>query len=152
MPAYVDTRALVKRSIAEVGSTWVRQLLAHPAQSVISTVALAQAEVISALQRRVREGTLPGPQAQRLTQRVAVHCTQRYEVLAITPPLIDQACGMLQAHPLRAADAIHLAGALLIRRITHEQGLPPPCTRPPWRRALWWRIHCRTHDAIPRTW
>jgi hypothetical protein len=32
----------------------------------------------------------------------------------------------LQAHPLRAADAIHLACALTIRRITQEQGLPSP--------------------------
>ena len=56
MPTYVDTSALVKRSVAEVGSTWVRRLLAHPAQYVIYTAALSQVEVISALQRRVREG------------------------------------------------------------------------------------------------
>ena len=53
MPAYVDTSALVKRYVAEVGSAWVRRLLAHPAQYVIYTSALAQVEVISALQRRV---------------------------------------------------------------------------------------------------
>jgi len=126
MPAYVDTSALVKRYIAEVGSTWVRQLLAHPAQYVIYTAALAKAEVISALQRRVRDGNLALPQAQRLTQRVTVHFAQRYDVLAITQPLIDQACGVLQVHPLRAADAIHLACALMIRRIAQAQGLPPP--------------------------
>ena len=37
MPAYVDTSALVKRYVAEVGSAWVRRLLAHPAQYVIWT-------------------------------------------------------------------------------------------------------------------
>jgi uncharacterized protein len=126
MPAYVDTSALVKRYIAEVGSTWVRQLLAHPAQYIIYTAALAKAEVISALHRRVRDGSLAVPQAQRLTQRVTVHFTQRYDVLAITQPLIDQACGILQVHPLRAADAIHLACALVIRGIAQAQGLPPP--------------------------
>ena len=41
MPAYVDTSALVKRYVAEVGSTWVRWLLAHPAQYVIYTAALS---------------------------------------------------------------------------------------------------------------
>ena len=121
MPAYVDTSALVKRYVAEVGSAWVRRLLAHPAQYVIYTATLAQAEVISALQRRVREGRLEVAQAQRLGQRVAVHFAQRYQVITIT-----QAVVALQAHPLRAADAIHLAGALTIRRIAQKQGLPPP--------------------------
>jgi predicted nucleic acid-binding protein len=126
MPAYVDTSALVKRYVAEVGSAWVRRLFAHPAQYVLYTAALAQAEVISALQRRVRERRLEVAHAQRLAQRVTVHFAQRYEVLAITQAIVDQACVVLQRHPLRASDAIHLACALTIRRITQEQGLPPP--------------------------
>jgi predicted nucleic acid-binding protein len=106
MPAYLDTSALVKRSVAETGSAWVRRLLAHPAQYVIYTAALAQ--------------------AQRLGQRVTAHCAQRYQVISMTQAVVDQACVALQAHPLRAADAIHLACALTIRRIVQEQGLPPP--------------------------
>src|SRR6266568_5448339 len=126
MPAYVDTSALVKRYVAEVGSAWVRRLLAHPAQYVIYTAALSQVEVISALQRRVRDGSLAEAQAQRLAHRVTVHFAQRYQVVALTQGIVDQACVGLQTHPLRAADAIHLACALTIRRITQEQGLPPP--------------------------
>lgn len=126
MPAYLDTSALVKRYVAEAGSAGVRRLLAHPAQYVIYTTALAQAEVISALQRRVREGRLERAQAQRLAQRVTVHCAQRYQVITITQAIVDHACGVLQAHPLRAADAIHLACALTMRRIAPEQGLRPP--------------------------
>jgi len=126
MPAYLDTSALVKRYVAETGSAWVRRLLAHPAQYVIYTAALAQAEVISALQRRVREGRLEVAQAQRLGQRVTAHFVQRYQVISMTQAVVDQACVALQAHPLRAADAIHLACALTIRRIVQEQGLLPP--------------------------
>lgn len=126
MPAYLDTSALVKRYVAETGSAWVRRLLAHPAQYVIYTAALAQAEVISALQRRVREGRLEVAQAQRLGQRVTAHCAQRSQVISMTQAVVDQACVALQAHPWRAADAIHLACALTIRRIVQEQGLPPP--------------------------
>lgn len=126
MPAYLDTSALVKRYVAEAGSAWVRRLLAHPAQSVIYTVALAQAEVISALQRRVREGRLAGPQAQRLGQRVAGHFAHRSQVITITQALVEQACVVLQTHPLRAADALHLAAALRIRQLTRAEGVPPP--------------------------
>ena len=63
-------------------------------------------------------------QAERLAHRVTIHFAQRYQVIALTQAIVDQAG--LQAHPLRAADAIHLACALTIRRITQEQGLPPP--------------------------
>ena len=126
MPAYVDTSALVNRYVAEVGSAWVRRLLAHPAQYVIYTAALSQVEVISALRRRVREGSLAEAQAQWLAHRVTVHFAQRYQVIVLTQAVVDQACVGLQAHPLRAADAVHLACALTIRRIAQEQGLPPP--------------------------
>ena len=95
----------------------MRRLLAHPAQYVIYTAALAQAEVISALQRRVRAGRLDVAHAQQLTQRVTIHFAQRYQVIAITQAVVDQACVTLQAHPLRASDAVHLACALTIRRI-----------------------------------
>ena len=114
MPAYVNTSALVKRYIAEVGSAWMRRLLTHPAQYVIYTAALAQAEVISTLQRRVRAGHLEVARAQRLAQRVTGHFAQRYQVIAITQAIVDHACVVLQAHSLRAADAIHLACALTV--------------------------------------
>ena len=116
---------LVKRYVAEVGSAWVRRLLAHPAQYVIYTAALSQVEVISAL-RRGAGRSLEVTQAERLAHRVTIHFAQRYQVIALTQAIVDQACVGLQAHPLRAADAIHLACALTIRRITQEQGLPPP--------------------------
>ena len=74
----------------------------------------------------MREGRLERAQARRLDQRVTVHFAQRYQVITITQAIVDQACRALEAHPLRAADAIHLACALTIRRIAQEQGLPPP--------------------------
>jgi hypothetical protein len=47
-------------------------------------------------------------------------------VITITQAIVDHACAVLQAYPLRAADAIHLACALTIHRIAQDQGLPPP--------------------------
>jgi len=123
---YVDTSALVKRYVAEVGSAWVRRALARPVHQVIYTAALTQAEVISALQRLVREGRVDTVQAQRLTQRVTRHFARPYQVLRITRPIVTQACAALEAHPLRAYDAVHLACALTVRRLTQQHGLPPP--------------------------
>jgi hypothetical protein len=52
---YIDTSALVKRYVAEVGSAWVRRMVARPVQHVIYTVALTEVEVRSALQRNLQE-------------------------------------------------------------------------------------------------
>jgi hypothetical protein len=61
---YVDTSALVKRYVAEVGSTWVRRMVARPLHQVLYTAVLTEVEVRSALQRLVREGHLDMAQAQ----------------------------------------------------------------------------------------
>jgi predicted nucleic acid-binding protein len=127
MPAlYVDTSALVKRYVGEVGTRWVRRALAHPVQHGIYTALLAQTEVLSALQRKVREGTLAAPEARRLARRVQRHCAHRYRLVAITPARVTQANALVQAHPLRAYDALHLACALAVRDALQPYGLPAP--------------------------
>ena len=104
MPAlYVDTSALVKRYVGEVGTIWVRRALARPVRQGIYTALLAQPEVLSALQRKVRDRTLTAAEAQRLARRVHV-----------------------QAHPLRAYDALHLACAFAVRDTLQQYGLPVP--------------------------
>jgi predicted nucleic acid-binding protein len=81
---YIDTSALVKRYVAEIGSAWVRRMVARPVQDMIYTAVLAEVEVRSALQRLVREGRLDTAQAHRLTQRVLQHFTRRYQLIRIT--------------------------------------------------------------------
>jgi len=79
--AYFDSSALVKRYVNEVGSAWVRRALAHPTEASIYTALLTYAEVLSALQRKVRERELPQDRATVLAQRVLAHCTWRYHRL-----------------------------------------------------------------------
>jgi hypothetical protein len=93
---------------------------------MIYTSVLTQPEIVSALQRRVREGTLEANQAQQLAQRVLEHMTQSYALVTITPPVITQACALLHRHPLLAYDALHLACALAIREAITRQHLSIP--------------------------
>ena len=124
--AYFDSSALVKRYVNEVGSAWVRRMLSHPVQEIIYTVLLTQAEVLSALQRKVRERQLTQDRATVLAQRVTSHCAWRYRLLAISPALAAHASVLLQMYPLRAYDAIHLACALLVQRRAQQYGVPLP--------------------------
>lgn len=127
MPSYYfDTSALAKRYVVEVGSSWVQAVVAQQSGQMIYTSVLTQPELVSALQRRVREGALEAYQAQHLAQQVLEHMTQSYALVAITPPVITQACALLHRHPLRAYDALHLACALAVREAIMRQQLSVP--------------------------
>jgi uncharacterized protein len=127
MPSYYfDTSALAKRYVVEVGSPWVQAVVAQQSGQMIYTSVLTQPEIVSALQRRVREGILAAHQAQQLAQQVLEHMTQSYALATITPPVIRQACALLHKHPLRAYDALHLACALAVREAITRQQLSEP--------------------------
>jgi uncharacterized protein len=46
---YVESSALVKRYVAEVGSAWVRRTVARPVHQVLYTAALTEVEVWTAV-------------------------------------------------------------------------------------------------------
>jgi uncharacterized protein len=123
---YLDTSALVKRYVAEVGSGWVRRVMARRAGNVLYASVIAQPEVISAIQRKVREGHLDQDRARTLSHRVSTHFAHGYALVAITPLVVTQACELLQRHPLRTYDALHLACTMAVRRVLQQNALPAP--------------------------
>ena len=109
------------RSGVEVGSAWVQAIVTQQSGQTIYTSVLTQPELVSALQRRVREGFLEVSEAERLAQQVIEHMGQSYALAAIT-----QACTVLHRYPLRAYDALHLACALTVREAIALQQLAGP--------------------------
>jgi len=55
---YADSSVLVKRHVHEVGSDWFQTLTDPATKNVIITARLSIVEVISALNRRVREASV----------------------------------------------------------------------------------------------
>lgn len=109
---YADSSALVKRHVQEAGSTHMRAL-SDPAQGhTIITIQLSQVEVISALQRRVREGVLLPADAAQLQADFTALCQAEYRLIGVLDSIITSACQLLTQHPLRAYDALQLAAAL----------------------------------------
>lgn len=106
---YFDTSALIKRYVSEKGSSLVNDLLAR--EGVAATAKITYAEVHSGLARKRREGHLTREQYGRLSRRFDddwpgyIQVELRDEVLVLARDLI-------QRHPLRGFDAIHLASAL----------------------------------------
>ena len=118
MSLYLDTSALVKLYVEEVGSALVRKWV-HEAD-VVATSILAYAEARAAFARRRREKQI-APAAYAQILREFEPDWGRYVVLDATDPLIRHAGKLAEVHALGAYDAIHLASAKILK----DRVIPP---------------------------
>jgi predicted nucleic acid-binding protein len=106
-----DSSALVPLVCREVESarcrTWLRD------DPVILVWALAATEIVSALARKRRDGTLSARRFSQAKHRLGGLETAWNEVAALDA-VRDRARRLLEVHPLTAADALHLAAALVV--------------------------------------
>ena len=73
MTAYfLDTSALVKRYVTEIGSTWVQDIAALNTDK-LNIAQITWVEFFSALARRQREGSLPASDMNEIIQDFRVH-------------------------------------------------------------------------------
>jgi predicted nucleic acid-binding protein len=64
VPAYyLDTSALVKRYVAEIGSGWVTSIMDPAAGNLLHVARLTGVEVVSAIARRAQGGSLSAADA-----------------------------------------------------------------------------------------
>jgi hypothetical protein len=123
---FLDTSALVKRYVAEVGSAWVTALSDPSAGNVCQIAAATQVELLAALYRRVRIGSLPLVQAQRLEQQFRHELATHFQVIGLNTAIVADAMRLVAALPLRAYDALQLATALYLHTLGQPLGLPAP--------------------------
>lgn len=106
---YCDTSAMAKRYVREVGRAEVMKLL--NGSRAVSSV-LLPVELHSAFCRRERAGTIAAASVPRLFQRVAVD-QQYWTLVEVSPFVLSSAQRLVEEHPLRTLDAVHLASALI---------------------------------------
>jgi predicted nucleic acid-binding protein len=108
---YCDTSAMAKRYVREPGRAALMKLLSR--RRVVSSV-LMPVELHSAFCRRVREGTLATIALPRLFERVAAD-REYWNLIETTPDVLDEAAALLEIHPLRSLDAVHVASARIFQ-------------------------------------
>jgi predicted nucleic acid-binding protein len=114
---YLDTSALIKRFVNEKGSPLVRSLVQQ--EPVLATAKIAYAEIFAGLTRKLREGNLAKAQ-------YALACRQfdrdwhAYIRVELGDDLLLLARDLIQRHPLRGFDAVHLASALTLKTALGE--------------------------------
>jgi hypothetical protein len=122
---FIDSSALVKRYAIETGTGWVISLFRLAAGNIIYVARIASVEVISALTRRMRGGSItPGDHAKALT-RFRRACAGRFRIVEITAALIERANELAEKHALRGYDAVQLAAALTVNEVRLNAGATP---------------------------
>lgn len=111
---FLDSSALIKRYVVEVGTNWTRSITSRNAGNMIIIAHITQAEVVSGVMRRKRDGTISMRTAHATRSLTDRHASREYRVVGLTGPIIQRAEDLLEGYALRAYDSIQLASALEI--------------------------------------
>lgn len=122
---YLDSSAIVKRYVAEVGTDWVSELCAIDAGHTLYTTRISGAEIIAALFLRTRTGTLAMSDAQAAATQFKADFRNRYQIVEATERLVDLAMTLAEKHGLRGYDSVQLAAALELQTARAFASLAP---------------------------
>ena len=107
MWAYCDTSALVRRYVNERGRAAFLRAIAR--RRIVSSV-LLPLELQSAIGRRVREGRMATVAQPDLLERID-RDTDHWTLVELGPKVAGIVAELLEDHPVRTLDAIHIASA-----------------------------------------
>lgn len=111
---FLESSAFAKLFIFEPGSDPLIHLLENVNDSQKLVSALASLEVRSAIRRRQRAGDILDADADIALDNLAAESLRLFEQ-PLSPAIIDVAKLVLDSHPLRAMDALHIATCIVMR-------------------------------------
>ena len=109
MKTFVDSSAFAKRYVEEHGSDAVDGYCQEATELALSVLCVP--EIISALNRRVREKALDLQQYAQAKQSVSED-VRDVTIVDITEPVVSTCIQILEKNPVREADALHVACAV----------------------------------------
>lgn len=111
---YLDTSVLVKLYVREPGTEQMIRLASPGQGHLLAVLSLARVEFRSAIRQRQRAGDVSPEAADGLILTMENHFQGMFLVQLVNEEVIEQAAALLDRHPLRAYDAIQLAGCLAL--------------------------------------
>jgi predicted nucleic acid-binding protein len=114
---YLDSSALVKLYVREIGTERMLGLAARQTGNQFVVLALSQVEVRSAFRKRQRTGEISAQLADQLLAALQRHLESRFLRQVLTDAILDVACELLDRHTLTSFDAVQLAGYFAVRAI-----------------------------------
>ncbi|MBI5957236.1 MAG: type II toxin-antitoxin system VapC family toxin [Chloroflexi bacterium] len=125
MHYFLDSSALIKRYIIEVGTHWIRSITARSSGHVVIIAHITPVEILSGTMRRRREGAINPRTARAARLLIDRHTSREYRVVGLTGQVVQHAEDLLELHALRAYDAVQLASALESNNRLIAAGLSP---------------------------
>lgn len=122
---FCDSSAIVKRYVNETGSNFVDGLADLKSGNVILLARITRVEVVAAIARRLKNGSVTVADAQNAVAAFQHDLTNNYFTVEITPVLLSVAMSLATRHALRGYDAVQLAAALEANDERIANGLPP---------------------------
>jgi uncharacterized protein len=109
---FIDTSALAKRYLNELGSHWLLSWILPTSGNVIVVSELVYAEMFSLLARRQRERGISVSARDVLQAQFMLDMGEEYLLVPLDLPVFTISQRLLNTYPLRALDAIQLASAI----------------------------------------
>ena len=114
---FLDSSALVKRYISEIGSVWVLELFDLTFSNEIFIAAVLGVEIIAAIARRSRGGSISATDATTVCNQLRSDLQTEYQIIEITESIINDGMTLAQKHSLRGYDAIQLAAGCAVNML-----------------------------------
>ncbi len=112
MNVFMDTSAFAKRYVSERNSNRVVELCEDADNLIVSVICFP--ELISTLCRLVREKKLTKSVYRKLRSDAIADLADA-DICQITSGVVDTAVPLLETHPLRSADALHVGCAIAVQ-------------------------------------
>jgi uncharacterized protein len=126
MAAYfLDTSALVKYYLDEVGSEWVEQIIDAQPPNEIIIGQVTGAELIAAITRRSRQGRILLADAASVISVFRNHFKSKFHSAVIDARVVEEGMRLAETNGLRGYDSIQLACALAVNEELVAMGSPP---------------------------
>ncbi|HUI53734.1 MAG TPA: type II toxin-antitoxin system VapC family toxin [Bryobacteraceae bacterium] len=131
---YLETSAAVKLYIREPGTAQLLRLTKSRSDR-FAVLSITQVEFRSAVRRRQRAGDLSQDLAATLVKRFARHLESFFLRQTLSDGVLEVSCDLLDRHPLRAYDAVQLAGCLVLKASNSKEYTVFVCSNEPLIRA-----------------
>ena len=104
----------MKRYASETGTIWVRSVTSPGDGHILFVALISGAEVVAAIAKRERLGSLSSADAQQAISDFQNHFQAQYSVIALTQEIVERAMALAPKQSLRGYDAVQLAAALIL--------------------------------------
>ena len=122
---YLDSSALVKRYVAEKGTSWIQNLTDTASGNTLYSVIVSPVEIVAAFFLRVRTGSISNIQAQQAATQLKSDIQAIINLIEISEALVTSAMNLAEQQQLKGYDAIQLSAALALHQVRDSLALSP---------------------------